>query len=332
MTKIEYWQSVRLKLTGRTNSHPLEGREVVLNAEGLALYVHQYWKTNGVLPGDYMPIPGKERAYDYFQYLWLVARNEPTFIPTVLDIYEAHYLLSLRDVGDKWIHLRRVDAPGPFHDKLLAPQIQRIFQRALQDCEVLPHNEDSSTISALMFWCLEYTELKHAAKTLEWQDTFLQNVNILSLIFESPLSVSEIENVLGMFEHVRQKIRSLVGSTPQESMTNFNKDIRPILLGKLMCKANSFNAWERVFAHSLDRDAKIFALYHMSYRAKSLSQVVTQFRSASSIGLQPVAHSFREKWKGMCLEMGADELLRMSDHLNIDEAFIQSLILSKCDT
>jgi len=337
MKKQDYWQFVRTQRAHGSKPTIREDGVISIHGEGLASYAYDYWKQNAVLPDDYMPIPEKEYAYNYLRDLWRLAKNEESFLPVVLDAYEVNYLSALRDSnGDKWYHIRRYEETGLFRSTVEAPQIRKILQKALRESKGIVLEEGEQTISGLMYLCLEYCDLKHAAsQTEEWPRALFNNADILSLISEDTSSVKEIETVLETFIETRQALdtsrRSSRRSPLDVDKKSFDEDIRPILIGKLLKEAATFGAWQKVFAFSQDRDTKIFALYHMSDKAKSLGQIVTLYRSAVSIDLESLAHSFLGRWKDMCSKMEPEDIMKMPAELQLDHKFIEDLILQKCE-
>lgn len=336
MKKQDYWKIVRTERAHGSNPRVRSGGIIEVDDEGLASYSHDYWKQNGVMPEDCLPIPEKEITYNCFRALWRVAMNDPSFIPAVLDIYEQNYFT--RYVGlldDKWFNVRYHEETGPFRSTVEALQIRNILQKALRESKGIHFKEEKRTITGLMHWCLEYCELKYLAfsgdNSPEWALAFFKNANILSLISETSFPTKEIESVLQKFEETRRELRTNRRSPADADKVAFDEDIRPILVGKLMKEARTFSAWQKAFIFCQEKETKIFALYAMSERVKGVNQTAELYLSATTIGMVSLAHSIMESWKDMCSKMAPEELVKLPAIQQLNPAFIQSLILQKCE-
>ncbi len=336
MKKQDYWKIIRTERAHGSNPRVRSEGVIEVDDEGLASYSHDYWKQNGVMPEDCMPIPEKETAYNSLRALWRVAMNDSSFIPAVLDVYEQNYFTRpVGPSGDRWFHIRHYEETGPFRSTVEAPQIRRILQKALRESGGISIKEEKKTITGLMHWCLEYCELKHLASSgdnsPEWAKALFNNADILSLISETSFPTKEIETVLETFEETKRELNTRSRSPADADKTSFDTDIRPILVGKLMKEARTFGAWQKVFIFCQDKETKIFALYAMSERAKSVNQTVELYLSATTIGMAALAHSFMESWRDMCSNMAPEELVKLPATLQLNPTFIQALILQKCE-
>lgn len=334
MKKSEYWQLVRTELghKGHERYSRPEGK-IVVNTAGLASYAHDYWKHNGVLPDDYLPIPerGEEGTKtSLLRQMWGIVLEDISFQDVVLDAFEKHYFTPGKEecvwgdiVGSGF---------GPFGSYIVAPQLRRMYQKALLLSSGIDTGDKDLPCVGLMHLCVEHCRLKFNAITNSGCDQArFENADVLSLIKDDNSPVKIVETVLETFETVRHELRTRIGVSYKEDMECFNKDIRPILLGKLMNEAKTFASWQKVFGFSSDRDTKIYALYQMSDKAKSLGQVVAQYQNACSIGFESVANSFEKKWKEMCTAMSVEDLMNMPTELGIDRMFVRTLILQKCE-
>lgn len=309
-----------------------EGK-IVVNTAGLASYAHNYWKHNGVLPDDYLPIPekGEEGSKtSLLRQMWAVVLEDTSFQNAVLDAFEKHYLTP----GKEEIGWRSIveSGFGPIGSDIVAPQLRRMYQKALLLSSGIDTGVKDLPCVGLMHLCVEHCRLKfNAIQKSSGDQARFENADVLSLIKDDNSPVKIVETVLETFEMVRHELRTIIGSSCEGDIECFNKDIRPILLGKLMNEAKTFASWQNVFKLSSDRDTKIYALYHMSDKAKGLSQVVAQYQNACSIGFESVANSFEKKWKEMCTAMSVEDLMDMPTELGIDHLFVQTLILQKCE-
>lgn len=337
MKRRDYWKIVRTNRAHGTNPRVRSGGVIEVDEDGLASYSYDYWKQNGVMPEDCLPIPEKETAYNYFSALWRVSMDDQLFIPVVLDIYEQNYFKhSVDSTSDKWFHVRYHKETGPFRSTVEAPQIRRILQKALRESGGISIKEDGGVITGLMHWCLEYYELKCLAFSRDncpkWALAFLKNADILSLITETTFPMKEIEYVLQKFEETRLELNNTRNRSPSDvDKVAFDEDIRPILVGKLIKEAKTFDAWQRVFRFCQDRETKIFAIYAMSERVNSVEQTAELYHSAKTIGMSCLAHSIMELWKDMCSKMAPEELVKFPAIDQLNPAFIQALILQKCE-
>jgi len=334
MKKQDYWQFIRTQ-RGHEGHKQYERKckqgVIVVNDVGLASYAYDYWKQNGVLPEDYLAIPEKgEEGGDVLRQMWEFAERDSTFQTAVLDAFEKHYITPNKE-KEAWYWIRNTDV-APLHSTVEAPQLRRIIQKALLATEGINTDDKSLPCTGLMNLCVEHCRLKHRA--IEYgacAQALFNNADVLSLITEDASVAKDIETVLEAFEKTRKELGTRIDSPAKEDLVCFNLDIRPILLGNLMKEARTFGAWQKVFTFSQDRDTKIYALYHMSDMAKSLSQVVAQYRSAKSIDFKSVVQAFKNVWKGMCSKMDPEDLLKMSSDLQLDHKFIEDLILQKCE-
>ncbi len=332
MKKQDYWQFIRTE-RGHEGHKRYERKPgvIVVNDVGLASYAYDYWKQNGVLPNDYLPIPEKgEEGGDVLRRMWEFAERDPSFQNTTLDAFEKHSITPGKE-KDAWSWMCSTDV-APIRSTVEAPQLRRIIQKALLLSGGITTDDKTFFCTGLMHLCVEHCRLKfRAAKYGDCAQALFNNADVLALIAADTSSVKDVETVLETFAKTRKELGTRIDSSDTEDLACFNRDIHPILLGKLMKEAKTFGAWQKVFALSQDRDTKIYALYHMSDKAKSLSQVVTQYGSACSIGLESIAQAFRETWKDMCSKMEPEDLIKMSSDLQLDHKFIEDLILQKCE-
>lgn len=332
MKKSEYWQLIRTE-RGHKGHKQYERQPgvIVVNDVGLASYAYDFWKQNGVLPNDYLPIPEKgEEGGDVLRRMWEFAERDPSFQNTALDAFEKYFITQGKE-KDEWRWMCRTDV-APIHSTIEAPQLRRLIQKAILLSGGITTDDKNLFCRGLMFLCVEHCRLKfRAAKYGNCAQALFNNADVLSLIAADTSSMSKVETVLEKFEGLRKELGTRCDSLVDKDLEYFNKDIRPILLGKLVKEAETFNNWQSVFDLSYDRDTKIFALYHMSDKAKGIGSMVAMFESAQSVGLEAIVNSFKEKWKEICREREAKDLMYFPPNLNLDAKFIEDLILQKCE-
>ena len=333
MKKSDYWHIVRQQraYTGVTpHDDPLRlarPREL-----GLALYAHDFWRQNGVLPEDYMPIPGKEEDCDVLRKMWEIVERDPSFQTVVLDAYEKNYFTVPNSEDYEWEHICR-NGVGPFRSAVEAPQLRRILREALRRARGL-QDGGSEKITGLMRLCLEHCQLKwRAGKFGGREQALFNNSDVLSIISEYDGGAArEVEAVLEAFEKTRKELDPCLKSRAEDDQKSFDQDVRPVLIGKLIKGAKTFAAWYKVLTLAGDQGTKVFALYHMHDKAKSLNQMVELYQSAIKVDLASVAQAAKETWEDMCSQMGPEDIMKMSPDLRLDHKFLEDLILQKCES
>ena len=155
---------------------------------------------------------------------------------------------------------------------------------------------------------------------------------MLSLIRDPSLwGVREVGDTLVRFKTVRTRLDTERNSGVEDDIECFDKDIRPILVGRLMCEADSVASWQRVFLISLDMATKIYALKMMSKPEPDLHEIVDIYNDAKSIDLVEAAEAARILWMRECGKLDVEKLMGLQAELQLDKTYIQNLILSKCE-
>ncbi|KND48344.1 MAG: hypothetical protein AB197_00315 [Parcubacteria bacterium C7867-002] len=327
MKKSGYWITLRQKLAfPYTNT---ERRDV--HDEGLAEYAYRFWKANGSLPDNYLPIPEKEegRPSGVLRRMWDIVEQDPSFKEVVLDVYLQH--------GSKegWSAIKHHPS-DMWRSRVVAPQLREIAQNAVKTDPGYTLGKDSQEkVTGLLFLCLEYVELKWAATKHgdeSYSAALFKNVDLASLIFDhSAWNVKEVEETLERFERVRTLHATSPTSPEGEDKKCFNEDIRPILIGRLMSEAKTFASWQKIFTLTKDERTKTFALYHMSDKAKSINQVVRLHQDACKFGFASIMESAKLSWMELCSKMSPEELFKLPLELQLDQQFVEDQILKKCE-
>ncbi len=330
MKKADYWLALRQKL-----AFPYKGARRRVDVEGLAEYAHRFWKAGAILPDDYLPIPEKEegRPCDVLRRMWDIVKKDPSFQTVVLDAYEEHYLQDSSDPSGEWYYIWNTDF-GPFYSTVEAPQLRRIAQKAIKQSKGYTVGKAALESGGLLYLCLEYCRLKWRANRFGARDQVLfNNIDVLSLISDpGQWVIKDVEVVLETFHETRQE-RGTGGAelAIEDDLKCFDQDIRPVLVGRLMKEAKSFTAWQKIFTFAKDERTKIFALYHMSDKAKGLDQVVWLYQDSCEFGFATVAESAKVSWMEICSKSMPEVLARLPLELQIDPGFVEDLILKKCE-
>jgi hypothetical protein len=324
MKKSEYWKSVRNFRAENRGEHGVR-----LDTDSLAEYAHEFWKQNDALPVDLMPNPAQnETSGDVLRKLWdLGFFIDPKFLEAVLHAYEMYFVVE----PDSWYHIK-TSRLGAFSSDLKASQLRKILKSAIVNC--VGFLQGSEQIKAgLYFLCHEYVNLKCSENQADL-DLF-EGTEIQTLISEylSRADAPEILHVLESF------IPGLTG--PRTTLTEvksrdaekdcFNKDLRPMLVGKFISVAKTFSDWHHVYRHSQNHDEKVLAIYHLQDRCRIPEQAAILFRAAKELELNSVKCGAFQLWQDMCTKATPEKLIGLANDSVLNKVILQKIILQKCE-
>ncbi len=323
MTKTEYWQSVRSNCRSSREAHSQV--RVRLDEDQLAQYAYNYWQANGSLPSDYMPDKDKEESGDVLRCLWSIAERANGFTDAVIGAYLNHFN---RNDEDTWYHVRISDYLifKQVKDQRLRPLLLEILGKSYQFKQ------------GLMAICSEHVMIAYRASVEGGYDSegskiLLANTDLISFIKETDWPTNVLEQVIDCFTGHLRDSRSRTDLNEgqfEKEIEIFNTTVRPVLIGKLMVKAVSFDSWCKIFDFVTNPVEEAFALHHMYRKAKSLRQLTRLYFAASDEDFKTITVAVCERWRSVCLGMTPEQLALLEDSEVIDRSFVQETILAKC--